>query len=250
MPRKGKGIYVKYDRKKIDDAVSAVKAGMSYRKAAAQFGIPKSTIRDRITGRVEEGANLGRPPVIPESVESEFVDKVLNCAEKGFGLSRRQMLNKAGQLCDRMNLKTPFKNKVPGKDWFRGLKNRHPEVVVRKPMKLSTMRARSMSPSVVSSYFSELNNLCHTLPPDAIWNMDETGIQFEHTPQKVDNKLCLVNRCKISFQIFHMKVIKYDMSLFDTHTSNGGLLHLHSAPVIAHTHAYRPVLITCTQSNT
>jgi len=50
-----------YDEKDLPDAVKAVKEGMSLRKAEAEFGIPKSTIKDNLNK--EEKKPMGRPPV-------------------------------------------------------------------------------------------------------------------------------------------------------------------------------------------
>ncbi|CAG2185477.1 unnamed protein product [Mytilus edulis] len=84
-----------------------------------------------------------------------------------------------------MDLKTPFKNGIPGKDWWKGFKNRHPEVVIRKPEKLSTVRSRMLNATVVGNYFKELQTVTEELSPTSIWNMDETGINLEHQPAGV-----------------------------------------------------------------
>ena len=40
-------------------AIKAVKDGMSVMRAAAQFDIPRSTLQDRVTGRVKHGQKPG-----------------------------------------------------------------------------------------------------------------------------------------------------------------------------------------------
>jgi hypothetical protein len=42
------------------------------------------------------------------------------------------------------------------KDWREGVKRRDPEIAVRKPERLSSLRARMLNETVVSKYFYEL----------------------------------------------------------------------------------------------
>ena len=94
---------------------------------------------------------------------------------------------KAGQTARSLSIKTPFKNDVAVKQWFRGFKSRFPELSIRKPQKVSTARSRSMSPVVVSAYFNELGPLMLKVSnnPSTRWNMDETGFSLEHVPQNI-----------------------------------------------------------------
>jgi hypothetical protein len=39
-----------------------------------------------------------------------------------------------------LQLKTPFKNSTPGKDWWQKLKQRHSDLTIRKPEKTGTLR--------------------------------------------------------------------------------------------------------------
>lgn len=39
-----------YSQEDFDNAIAAIKCGLSYRKASMQFGVPKSTLTDRIAG--------------------------------------------------------------------------------------------------------------------------------------------------------------------------------------------------------
>ena len=130
---------------------------------------------------------IGRPPVLPPNIEEKLVDTVKKAADMGFGLSRKQLFSKTGQLVKSLNLKTPFKKGIPGKDWFVGLKGRHPDFVVKKPQKLSVTRAKAMNKKVVDEYFDQLESVINELKvgPKQIWNCDESNIQLEHKPSNV-----------------------------------------------------------------
>lgn len=73
-----------------------------------------------------------------------------------------------------------------------GLKSRNPELVIRKPEKLFTLRSRMLNWDVVSKCFSDFDQLVTGLPlhdkPECIWNCDEKCFQFEPSPVSVPEK--------------------------------------------------------------
>ena len=181
-------MYWQYERADLQKAVEAVRQGsMSLRQAASTYSIPRSTISDRVTGKIQDGATMGKQSAIPIDVENKIIDESMAAYEKGLGLSRVQLMRKAGRVCADLKMKTPFRNGVPGKDWFRGLMSRHPELSLRKPSKISVNRARR-NEQVTASYFSDLGSIIdrnQIINPAHVWNMDETGFGLEHTPQRV-----------------------------------------------------------------
>ena len=191
MPRKSKGIY----RQNYNDAdLAAAKRaviddGMSKRQAAKFFKIPRQTLCDHLSGKTNINKPHGRPPALPLEVEAEVVRNVLDCAEKGFPLSRRGVLHKVGQVAHQLKIKTPFKDGKPGLEYWRGLKKRHKELTVKSAEGMQATRISAMNRESVSAYFQELggllkeNYLQHR--PHLIWNCDETNMQFSHKPSKV-----------------------------------------------------------------
>ena len=106
---------------------------------------------------------------------------MIKAADSGFGTSRLQLMHKAGTVVKKLHLHTPYKNGVPGKEWFRKCKARNPEVSLRKPEKSCTQRLKAMNPpTLVGDYFVDLNRLMKENKlgekPQNIWNMDETGV--------------------------------------------------------------------------
>ena len=88
-----------------------------------------------------------------------------------------------------MNIPNPFKDNIPGRYWWLGFINRHPEVKLRKPEPLSGVRAPNMNPATVCNYFISLHDvlLKNDLldKPQYIWNADEMSICFQHQSMKV-----------------------------------------------------------------
>ena len=187
---KKKNIYkASYMKEDLQQAVEVRADRMSLRAASKKYGVPRSTISDRVTGRVNEEATSGRPPVLPRELETALVERAVKASERGFGISRQQLMVKAGRLCKNMKIKNPFKNDIPGKDWFSGLKHRHPELTIRSPEALSDKRAIALNPTTVGEYFRELHEVLKTFnlfnKPAQVWNMDETGSRLDHKPTRV-----------------------------------------------------------------
>lgn len=210
MPKKyihkKRGKTLAYEQTSLESAVKAVQSGgFSVRQAAATFSVPRSTIADRISGRYELQVRHGRPPALPDSVEKTIVSSIKMASKLGMGLSRKQIIRRTHTLCQRTSIDTTYRNFKAGKDWFEGLRRRHPELVLRKPEKLSSTRARMMNPEVVQSYFKDLSTILGETPLEAahIWNCDETGFNFEHCPVNVvaeKGDRCVMSRtsCKSS----------------------------------------------------
>ena len=191
MPRKynpSKRGHYGHDHAKMQLALDAVKNGMSIRKAAEKYEVPKSTLSDKKSGKSEIGVKSGRKPFLDENVEQEIVSKVSQAAEMGFGMSKRQVLLKVGTLCQKTSV-AHFKHGAPGKDWWYSFTKRHPEISLRKPEKLGNVRARMLNRVKVEQHFDDLEKLIDELnlreKPECIWNADESGKQFQHTPVKV-----------------------------------------------------------------
>ena len=50
-------------------AIKAASEGMGINRAALEFGVPKTTLKDRMPGRVQHGSKLGRVPYLSSSEE-------------------------------------------------------------------------------------------------------------------------------------------------------------------------------------
>ena len=159
---------------------------MSIRKALSHFGVPKSTIGDRISGKHELHVRNGWPPHIPDKIEQKIVDAVKMAARRGIGLTRKQILAKTSTLCTRMKISSSYTTFKAGKDWWEGVRRRHPDLVIRKPEKLASTRARMMNREVINKYFNDLRTIVDGLniqdKPHLTWNCDEMGKNFEHDP--------------------------------------------------------------------
>ncbi len=73
-------------------AMIAVKNGMGVNRAALEHDVPRTTLKDRISGRVIHGTNSGPKPYLTRVEEEELVRFLLQCARQGYGKTRGEVL--------------------------------------------------------------------------------------------------------------------------------------------------------------
>ena len=72
-------------------AIEAVENGYGVNQAAKEHGVPKSTLKDRLSGRVVHGTNPGPRPYLNKQEEDELADYLVQTAQVGYGKTRRQV---------------------------------------------------------------------------------------------------------------------------------------------------------------
>ena len=73
-------------------AITMAKNGkLSANQAADEHSVPRSTLKDRLKGRVTHGTKPGPRPYLDSREESELVDYLFNAAKTGFGKTRQQI---------------------------------------------------------------------------------------------------------------------------------------------------------------
>ena len=171
--------YKEWGEVQMGKAVDAcVNEGMSIRQAAFHFGVPKSTLGDRMSGRVVPGSTSGPKTYLSPEEETELVKFLLRCAAMGFPKSCEEVLALVQRIVD----KKRFLARVTS-GWWQSFCSRHPNLTLRAPAPLSRARANVTDPEVVSHYFDLLaqtmadNDLLDK--PCQIFNMDESGMPLD-----------------------------------------------------------------------
>ena len=71
-------------------ALEAVTEGkMGINRAALEFNVPRAMLKDRISGRVIHGSNMGPKTYLTYEEEKELVDFLMNCAKMGYAKTKR-----------------------------------------------------------------------------------------------------------------------------------------------------------------
>ena len=157
---------------------------MSVRKAAEEYGVPRSTLHDRVTGKVALKARSGPKKHLTDEEEASLVDYLIGCASVGYAKSCKDVLAIAQQIASTRDPKVEIT-----RGWWDSFRARHPKVALRHAEPLSYARAAASSPDTVSQYFDLLeetiavNGLSQR--PGQIFNCDETGMPLSHKPPKV-----------------------------------------------------------------
>ncbi|KAK7603234.1 hypothetical protein V9T40_003233 [Parthenolecanium corni] len=116
-----------YSKEDVQKAKEMIESGRgSLHEAAKSFHIPKSTLSQWITGsRGVKSATMGRPTAIPAAEEKFIADCLKTMSEWGIGLSKKEILSFVGEYVTRNNIPTPFKNGIPGDDFYNRFMKMH-----------------------------------------------------------------------------------------------------------------------------
>ena len=160
-----------------------VKDKVSIRRAAEEYNVPKSTLHDRVTGRVLFGAHSG-PAKYLSSTEEELEAFLVGCASVGYPQSRKEII----ALVQGVMLKKGQHVTVTN-GWWESFRKRHPNLTLRNPEPLSHPRAVCCSPDVVNKYFDLLEQTLEDNglreKPCQVFNCDESGFPLNPSCPKV-----------------------------------------------------------------
>lgn len=186
-------------------AVSKALAGeLTIRSAAERYGIPKSTLSDRVKGlkmqkEVTFEPKLGRyQPTFERKYEDILVEHVRDLSNRLMPLTKKEFLKLAFQLSESLNLPHRFnrENKTAGKDFYYSFMKRHQDLSLRTAESTSIMRCVGFNKPQVDRFFGSLSTLLDTynFKPSHIYNCDETGVT---TVQKHSKVLSMKNNRQV-----------------------------------------------------
>ena len=156
---------------KITMAMEAYQKGThkSIREAANVFGIPKSTLCDRINGKHK--SPKGPNTALSSTIEQLLVKTFIYLSQIGFSLTKSEMLAVVNSYLvdsDQTNL---FKNGQPTKDWYYSFMKRHEKLLdFKQPNNIAANRAAASNPVTFDYWFASVKNVYdehdfHTLTP-------------------------------------------------------------------------------------
>lgn len=166
-------------------AYEAVVSGeLSVRRAAEEFDVPRATLHDRLTGRIQFGVSSGPPKYLTDDEENELALFLKNCAKVGYARNRLQVINLVQQIVAKKNLDVKVTH-----GWWESFKRRHHDLTLRTAERLAYIRMVSSSDAILDNYFDVLestlseNDLLER--PCAIFNMDESGMPLDPPSLKI-----------------------------------------------------------------
>jgi len=166
---------------------AVVEEGVSIRRAALRYDIPKSTLGDRVSGRVLPGKLSGPPKLLTDREESELEQFLFDCAQIGYGKTRKDVIDLVNQYLQCRGVNKPVSN-----GWWSSYCKRHPSVVLRVPASLGRTRYLATNQDMLERYFDQLEEQMEDLnlldKPGQIFNIDESGMPLNPKPLKTINQ--------------------------------------------------------------
>ena len=164
---------------RIEKAMAAVKdQGLTVQRAAEEYAIPKSTLHDRVSGRVLAGVRSGPPKYLTDEEEEELERYLTHCSSVGFGRSWQQVIQLVQEVVTRKGLAAMVTH-----GWWESFRRRHPKLTLRIAAPVSYARAMASDPEVIDNYYDLLEcTLCDNDlmdKPAQIFNLDETGMPLD-----------------------------------------------------------------------
>lgn len=180
-----RGTYKEWYEDSMVQAVDAVlNKGLSIRCAAELYAIPKSTLSDRISGRVVMGSVSGPAKYLTTQQEEELVYFLLECASIGYPKSCQQVIAMVQQLINERGMQRTVTH-----GWWESFCHRHPNVTLRTTAPLSLYRAKASDVGVMNKYFDMLQSTIDeydlTDKPCQWFNMYETGMPLSPKPLRM-----------------------------------------------------------------
>lgn len=175
-----------YSKVTLDAAIQSVKnKQMTLSHAARCYGIPRSTLYKRVNGqRGVKSTTGGRSTAIPIDEEAKIASCIKTMEKWGFGLSKSEVLQAIARYLKENDVPNPFKNSMPGDEYFYSFKKRH-GLSQKKPQAVEVARKRCIDPFIMADYFQLLQKITRGVPPDRIYNLDESSFCLDPTRVKV-----------------------------------------------------------------
>ena len=98
-------------------AIDAVKGGENVLRAAKQFGVPRQTLGDRVSGKVVHGTKPGPKPSLTSVEENQLSNFLVDVAKAGYGKTRKQIMGLAESVARDRGRMTGQKKISDG--WFK-----------------------------------------------------------------------------------------------------------------------------------
>ena len=165
-------------------ACNAIREGMSVRRAAEEYDIPRSTLHDYATGKVIFGAKSGPRSYLSPNEEAELATFILGMTSVGYSRTVKQVVDMVQNVVNQKGI-----NVTVTCSWWKSFKSRHKELVLRNPETLTHSRLVGASDSNIENYFDLLERTITEAGinerPCQIFNLDESGFPLSPKPPKV-----------------------------------------------------------------
>ena len=161
-----------YTEDDIQQALQSVANGQSLRKAALEWGVPRSTLQHRLQGTQPWESAFAQRQRLSPSQESHLVEWVRIQAALGLPPTHQQVRDFADRI-----LRLRGDPQGIGKNWFQAFLKRNPSIKVYRARPIDSQRINGASTDIIRDWFHRLAlPEIRAIHPANRYNMDETGI--------------------------------------------------------------------------
>lgn len=172
----------KWTEEAMERALIEVKSGRcTVRQAAKEFGVPKSSLGDRVSGRVAPGSRSGPAQLITSADEELLVEFSLYMSSHGFPLTKQQLVSFASTIYKRQHRRVAF-SKLGQTWWLNFRKRQEKKITIQAAENIVRGRTLCVRKEAVDQFFHLLSTVMDTHmlrdKPHQIFNCSETGFQL------------------------------------------------------------------------
>jgi len=113
--------------------------------------------------------------VLSEEEEEVLVSRLILMAKWGFPINAKDTRKLVKAYLDTTGKSSRFVDNLPGSDWMDGFLKRHKALALRRANLIKRSRG-AVSREMVQDFFKRFTKVVEGVPPENIWNIDETNL--------------------------------------------------------------------------
>lgn len=184
-----------YSNEQMQNAIVAVKSGMSCSEASKKYEVPRVTLLYKVQGKFKD-KKCGCESYLNSEEERLLVNWIGTMGKAGFPVTKNQLLDSVQRLVKDLKVKNPerefpFAGNRPGRHWYESFLKRNPEISLRTAQNLTSSRANVTEQQLrqwhaeVTSYLHENNLSSIVKDPKRVYNADEAAFFLNPKGDKV-----------------------------------------------------------------
>lgn len=145
-----------YSEEALEAALRDIKENKSaVRNASRTYGVPRSTIQDRLLGKFPgKQGKTGPQPILTVEGEKKIADWIVNMAKRGFPIKKIDLIETVEKIIKDSDKKNKFKGGRPGERWYQNFLKRHPIISLREAEGINKARAVVTEESIRRWFFN------------------------------------------------------------------------------------------------
>jgi len=115
--------------------ITVISQEMGVNRAAKQYDLPPTTLKDRISGQVKHGMKPGPSGFLTPEEDQKLADFLVDYCKMGNGKTKKEVIECVKRLVEKKRAKEGIK--FNGEDWWHKFMKRHPDLSLQTSDPLS-----------------------------------------------------------------------------------------------------------------